>query len=235
VADLHEEIARFMDAAAPPVDVNRVISQARRGRMTRRAISGSVGAVAVSIVVVVVAYMVHAGPSRDLLRVAPGGASSTTTTSSVPSAPSYPDHSRPPPLRIEMNGQAIDISTMLGCWFWNGPAASHVGHGLCADGVVDPARFVLTDVGATSLTIRSPVAGTVDVTMAEVPPPHSPRELPASPRATRALVVHGGGTEWVVDLPARAGPVAIYVDFRTGAKVRDVHGDGEYGFELRPR
>jgi hypothetical protein len=154
-----------------------------------------------------------------------------STTSRTPNVATvtlqYVDRSKPPPLRIGAGGHSVDISTVLGCWM-------HRNRGICADGVVDPARFELVLNGARSVTVTSPIDAQIHLHWSNPAPPHGPHELPAFPSDRRLLSARRLGTRhWQVEVPQFSGAIAVYLDVTTAPNDRIEHGSAYYGFELR--
>lgn len=228
--DLREDITRLIEAGAQPLDLAQVIRRARRRRIRR--ITGTTVTVAVLVVGAVVITTVRSGPASRL-RVTDRTATTIATSPPTAAPLVYRDRSKPPPLRVEADGHLLDITTALGCWF--SVDAAGLGHGLCADGVVDPARFVMTDTGATRLVVSSPIPGQITARIATAPPPHGPHELAHyDPATTRELSVRSiDATHWLLDLPVHPGPTAIYMNLAVRHGAHSVGGDAYYGFELR--
>ena len=228
MSDLQEQIVHLVDRAATPLDVHDVM---RRGdRRARRARIRNVAlGVTVVTLLVTLAIALSAGPSGRV-RVATKGSTTTSTPGFGTTVPlKYVDRSKPPPLRIEAGGRSIDASTVLGCWM-------HANRGICADGVVDPARFQLALDGGRAFTVTSPIDATIQLRWSAPPPGHGPHELPAFPRNAHPLnATRLGARRWRVELPAFSNTIAIYLDLSTATGDRVERGDAYYGFEVRTR
>jgi hypothetical protein len=230
-ARVRELVVELIDATPPLPEFSDLLLPRRKPRRAKLAVM----ALGLSLLVVVGIAVTLAVFSMDKK---PGRVSMPDVRVIAPPrerALRYADTSKPPPIRMIAGTNAVDVTTVLGCWFHSRPQSGGKGSGYCADGIVDTSRVRLRIPPHSRVVLQLPIDADVSAHLGRAQPSPPPGMLPRPvENRQRVALARDTGRTWSFPMPNSNRDMALLIDLHvnTTAGGDHVSGDAHYGATL---